>query len=72
MNRCKDCKHCSVNRVTGNSAAGSRPQELQCMRIEHERHDDVATVVDYEGYNAWLLVKPEFGCVLWEAKDVRT
>lgn len=37
-----------------------------CQQIEHEAgHEALASVHDYEGFDATLRTAPTFGCVLW-------
>tara|TARA_R110000868_G_scaffold204036_1_gene452064 strand:- start:14 stop:247 length:234 start_codon:yes stop_codon:yes gene_type:complete len=76
MNHCKDCKHFNAkgecNRILG-------PQDRGIENIHRQRFSDdemsvideydvLAVCVDGSDYYAKLIVKPDFGCVLWEEK----
>ena len=74
MNRCRDCRFTSTR--TGvewapDSAAGL----MRCSRIipakqSHDLSGHMAIVIgSWDEYDDALLVRPEFGCVLWEKKE---
>ena len=79
MNRCKDCKHfeedgkeSACNRIIGPQDRGYEKIYRQRYSDDDENvineYDDLAVCVDGSDYFAKLLVKPDFGCVLWEEK----
>jgi hypothetical protein len=63
MNRCENCRFLGAAREY-------RPPYHSCERIEHDKDGDFATVMDYEGYDATLLVRKDFGCALFEAGKI--
>ena len=76
MNNCGTCKHwgsvCST-RFRGDLKCGD---QKRCGRIadasdvgESELINETAYTEDGEDYYSALLTKPDFGCVLWEAKQ---
>ena len=68
MGRCKDCKHWGT--VWGTNITGD------CQKAEWQDRTDIAetpfNIVAYsdddQGLNAYVLTKPDFGCVLFEEK----
>lgn len=35
---------------------------------EPDHHESKAVAIDFEGHEAHLLTRPNFGCVQWEAR----
>ena len=80
--RCKDCKHWQNDIMTYRMSERIPHPCGVCQRIEHENQindyrldpesvldEDPAYVEDGSDYHAALRCGPEFGCILWEAKD---
>lgn len=62
--RCENCKH---------STDGCESGWLNCNMAEYDgceegRKDALAIAQDADGYRAWLKVRPNFGCIQFEAK----
>ena len=77
MNHCKDCKHFDAKKDECDRIMG--PQDRSYENIYRQRYsddgesvideyNDLAVCIDGSDYYAKLVVKPDFGCVLWEEK----
>lgn len=77
MNYCKDCEHFDEKRSECDRILG--PQDRGYKDIYRQRfsddeisvideHDELAVCVDGSYCYAKLIVKPDFGCVLWEKR----
>jgi hypothetical protein len=82
MSNCKTCQWFGekvededlhvCERIRGPRDWGYRWQDDKRVRFYEdtdEVFDEPAEVMDGSGYTATLRVKPDFGCVLWEAKE---
>ena len=79
MNNCGTCKHWGVDLRNSHQDTSCGPgDQKRCFRIadssehvfdgEHVLDDEPAYTADGSGYYSAILTKPDFGCVLWEAK----
>ena len=81
--KCQNCKYCGSEKIntyydTQLQKVMDAPSGFfACHRIEHGNQDSetikndptvLAVVIDGSGYSAQLLVRPDFGCCLFESK----
>jgi hypothetical protein len=75
-----DDRHCAMCRWarSGRPAAdgalvqGDPPSDLECSMISEDEFGQAIPLAHLEGDlrgEAWLSMAPEFGCVMWEARD---
>ena len=76
--RCKNCKHWERNATHhvwcdgyGTCSRIKFEGEIREINLDHESvlDEEPAFVEDGSDYHAALRCGPEFGCILWEAKD---
>jgi hypothetical protein len=71
MNHCKDCKHFRSHDAHG----GDRmPDWGRCALAdstsgEPDDQHSLSVATDFECFQAWLAVRPEFGCIQFEPKE---
>lgn len=69
MKRCKNCKHWYQNQIQEDGSA-------ECLQLSEfgkhhpQRFELEYSSLDDSGFNANLFVGPEFGCVLFEPKEI--
>lgn len=80
MNKCETCRFMAAERdhhapdyatcvaVVHGNHAGSLSEGSDNCYYEYAEQDRKAVVLDGSCYAARLLVRKDFGCVLWEAK----
>ncbi len=67
MSHCRGCKHFTP--------PGPREEYGSCELIDDEKNspiDEAPKLIicwDYEGYSAGAYIHPDFGCVMWQAKE---